>query len=49
MQYEFALFYGTGVNVSSNCICISIIVSVGLRLLSLANNSEEAGLYLKAK
>jgi hypothetical protein len=43
---QFALFYAAAINVLVNCLCVSLVTSGGLRLLSLAKNSEEAGKYL---
>jgi len=40
---EVALIHSMAVNFSTNTICISLIFSAGLRLVSLVRNSEEAG------
>ena len=43
LSYELALFYSVCINFASNSICISLIVSAGLRLISLIKTSEAAG------
>ena len=43
LSYELALIHSIAVNVSVNTVCLSLIVSAGLRLISLIKNSEAAG------
>ncbi len=43
LPYEFALFYSICINFASNSICISLIFSASLRLISLIKNSEASG------
>lgn len=43
LTFEFALLHAVFVNISVNAFCISLIISAGLRLLSLIKNSEATG------
>jgi hypothetical protein len=43
LSYELGLFYSIGVNITIIGICVSLIFSAGLRLISLIKNSEAAG------
>ena len=43
LSHELALYYSICINFASNSICISLIVSAGLRLISLIKTSEAAG------
>lgn len=43
LTYEFALIHSVAVNISVIAICVSLIISAGLRLLSLIKNSEASG------
>ena len=43
LTFELALLYSICVNISVIAICISLIISAGLRLLSLVKNSEALG------
>jgi hypothetical protein len=43
LPYEFAIFYSVCINFASNSICISLIFSATLHLISLIKNSEATG------
>ena len=43
LTWELALVHSIAINISTNTICISLIFSGGLRLISLIENSEAAG------
>jgi len=43
LPYDLALIYSIAINIGLNAICISLIFSSGLRLISLAQNWEAAG------
>ena len=43
LALEFALVHSVCINISVTAICISLIISAGLRLLALIKNSEAAG------
>jgi hypothetical protein len=45
LSFELGLFYSICINISTNLICISLVFSAGLRLISLVKNSEAAGDY----
>ncbi len=45
LSFELGLFYSICINISMNLICISLVFSAGLRLISLVKNSEAAGDY----
>jgi hypothetical protein len=46
LNFEWAIFYSLAINASVTCICVSLILSGGLRLISLIKNSEASGLQL---
>jgi len=45
LSFELGLFYSICINISTNLICISLVFSAVLRLISLIKNSEAAGDY----
>jgi hypothetical protein len=46
LNFEYAIFYSLTISALVTSICVSLIFSGGLRLISLIKNSEAAGLQL---